>query len=116
MNCINSGDIKTELDTIGGILGFTGYVNIDNCKSKCNLQGRNNVGGIVGRISNNVDNIEISNCMWYANSEVQYGIGSISSNEGAAYVENLQLDSVLDIVNGENNFKLKGEKVVLKWQ
>lgn len=112
-NCINSGDIKGGGSYIGGIIGYGNKTNIINCKSNCTLSGQNDIGGIVG---NSVDVTKVSNCKWYANSEVSFGIGSLSSNKNATYVENLQLESVLDIVNGENNFKSNGVEVVLNWQ
>ena len=118
INCINSGNIKGK-DRVGGITGYVSnssvIANVDNCKSNCKLEGEEEVGGIIGGI-NNIDNLKITNCMWHANSEVKFGIGSASSNENASYVENLQLESVINIVNGENKFKVEGENVLLKWQ
>ena len=114
-NCINSGNVES-LRRVGGIIGYaSGSVYIDNCKSNATLKGTESIGGIVGHLGDNIS-LNISNCKWYANSEVSFGIGSTSSNENATYVENLQLESVIDIVNGENKFKTEGEKVVLKWQ
>lgn len=114
VNCINSGTVGNGT-RIGGIIGNASKSTyLDNCKSNATLNGTEYVGGIVGYLDN--ASLSISNCKWYANSEVRFGISSTSSNENAIYVENLQLDSLLDIVNGENKFKAEGEKVVLKWQ
>lgn len=118
-NCVNSGDIGGGANYDLGIGGIDGYATsgsiITNCKSNCKLSGQENTGGIIGCVGGD-GNLTISDCMWYTDSGVQYGVGSLFSNEGATYVENLQLDSVLDIVNGENNFKSNGGKVVLNWQ
>ena len=115
VNCTNSGTIENGVK-IGGIEGsVSGSVYIDNCKSNATLKGTEFVGGIVGYLNDNAS-LNISNCKWYANSEVSFGIGSSASNDNATYIENLQLESVIDIVNGQNKFETDGENVVLKWQ
>ena len=104
VNCINSGTIENGVK-IGGIEGsVSGSVYMDNCKSNATLQGQEYVGGIVGYLNDNAS-LNINNCKWYTNSGVSFGIGSISSNENATYIENLQLESVIDIVNRGNKFK-----------
>lgn len=115
VNCINSGTVENGR-RIGGIIGeASGIVSIDNCKSNATLNGGEFVGGIIGYLYNAT--LNITNCKWYsANSDVRFGIDSMSSNKNATYVENLKLENVIDIVNGENKFKMAGEKVVLNWQ
>ena len=54
--------------------------------------------------------------MWYGNQEVLYGIASTSSNDNATYVENLQLEGVLEIINENNNFKFNNGKISVIWQ
>lgn len=115
VNCINSGTVENGTK-IGGIIGeASGNVSIDNCKSNAILNGKEFGGGIVGYSYGAT--LNIISCKWYSeNSDVHFGIGSTHSNENATYVENLKLENVINIINGENKFKMSGEKVVLNWQ
>lgn len=119
-NCINSGNIKGNSNSlcIGGIIGEckgTSIGSITDCKSNCIISGgTENVGGVVGYIN---DTDILNNCKWYENTQVKFGIGSLSSNKNATYIENLQLESVINIVNEENKFKIDEEgNLLLKWQ
>ena len=119
INSINNGDINGE-NWIGGIVGIARTaVNISNCKSNSILKSSGgDIGGIIGKVSDDIDaeDVKLTNCKWYANSEIKYGIGSEMSNENAIYVEDLEIESVLDIVNGDNDFKMEGSKIVLNWE
>ena len=119
INSINNGDINGE-NWIGGIVGIARTaVNISNCKSNSILKSSGgDIGGIIGKVSDDIDaeDVKLTNCKWYANSEIKYGIGSEMSNENAIYVEDLEIESVLDIVNGDNDFKMEGRKIVLNWE
>lgn len=96
-------------------MGTTSNTDIDSCKSSAVLKRRASVGGIDGHLDNG--SLKISNCKWCAKSEVKFGLDFIPLNENVAtYAENLKLESVIDIVNEENKFKVEGEKVLIKWQ
>lgn len=118
VECINGCDINGQ-NWIGGIVGYVAnsnlLANIINCKNNCKIEGKQYVGGIIGFVKN-INNLEVNNCKWHANDEIKYGIGSEMLNENAVYVEDLELESVLDIINGDNDFKMKGNEVVLNWK
>lgn len=119
INSINNGDINGQ-NWVGGIVGYVYAGNpnsfsIIDCKNNCKIEGKQYVGGVIGFITN-INNLEINNCKWFANSEIKYGIGSEMSNVNAIYDPNLQLEDVIEVVNKDNNFKMNGNEVILNWQ
>ncbi len=49
-NCYATGSVKSEFDTIGGLVGSSAHnASITNCYSTCSVTGRSNIGGLTGQ-------------------------------------------------------------------
>ena len=95
-NCYNTGSVTmsssraapspSASDCFGGVVGNAGSSTITNCYNTGVVTGYRNVGGVVGRANSYST---ITNCYYGGNCTLSYGIGSLTSNEGASKDENL---------------------------
>ena len=98
-DCINekNGNILNSLGESGGIVGIIALINdsdemlIDNCINKADIllsdysndKGNWNVGGIIGHISFEGEELKVINCKNYGDIKGYYGIGGIIGTIGA---------------------------------
>lgn len=79
-HCFNIGDIHSEGDYVGGIIGkgnYSRYIcTIDNCYSSGNIYGKNNIGGIVGY----AESYTLQKC---------YSTGTVSGNQNVGGIGGL---------------------------
>ena len=104
-NCYNIGNITaigniTVSGSLGGIIGGYYECTVLNCKSKCKInktEAFSYVGGIIGKL---IQEGTISNCEWYSEG-LEYGIGTINSNENATKNASIVMPSIDSVINQE---------------
>lgn len=132
-NCYNSAQIQSKGNT-GGIIGTTKNVKIECCFSKAEIISNETAAGVVGQVQNR--DIQINNCYYYGNVETpgmyrgtiigQIGAENLTQNcewytESQEYYNsmigktsikfnnNIDMKSVLVVVNRDNFFVSDGE-------
>ena len=84
-NCYATGDVSGTGDYVGGLTGYSYYLDYSNCYATGNVSGRNCVGGLVGVNSG----CDITNC--YATGTVSGvdGVGGLMGSAGNnVYISN----------------------------
>ena len=96
-SCYNIGSV-CGYKNVGGVTGSLKGGVISNCKSKCdisNIEGsRVNFGGVIGQFVKE----SVTSCEWYS-EDIDYGIGSTLSNDGAEENESIVMPEINSVIN-----------------
>lgn len=107
MNCYSNSNILAE-ETAAGIVGQVhnmGNIEINNCYFYGTVKTPGMYRGtIIGQINGEYFT---KNCEWYTEDQEYYN--SMNGKTGIKFNENIDMKSVLEIVNGENFFESNGD-------
>ena len=114
-NCYNVANIKAT-KTVGGVVGVL-YSSMNNMYNSGKVEGNERIGGIIGSYAVQQSGKIVENCYCTEESATDT-IGVFSWSEGTRKnIEKLStLPSILDIINGDNAFKLDNDgKIILNF-